>query len=136
MTVYGDGRVELKKTRISRLEESFELRIEPGEIDRLLQVAVDHGLPEWDDTSIEARLARQLGEKHHVASDAASIHVIVALATYERGDLNQDDLKEEIRFRGVQSASELAPDVREFEGLKLLHAELMTLWKQATEEDR
>jgi len=136
MTVYGAGRVELRKQRLTRVEESFDLSIEPPERDRLLRLAVEHDLAEWDDVSIRARLARSLGTKTIVMSDAPTTRVILALTRYERDGRELEDIKKEISFQAVHTAAEVAPDVPELMGLGLLVEEMNALWTNARGEDQ
>lgn len=135
MTVYGNGNVELRKTQLARVEEAYDIVLEPSERDRLLRLAVDYGLAEWDDTSIEARMARRLGTGRFLPSDAAEVRIMLAFTSYTNGDVSRTDLRKDIRFAAVETGLEIAPDIHELEGLKMLASELHRLWDQANGEN-
>ena len=133
MTVYGAGRVELRKQRLTRVEESYDVSIAFPERDCLLRLAVEHQLAEWDDASIRARLARSLGTKTIVMSDTPTMRVILALTSYERDGRQHGAFEKEMTFQAVNTASQVAPDVPELVGLGLLVEEMNALWSSARE---
>jgi len=136
MTVYGDGRVELVQNRLNKIEAEYSLHFEPAEIDRLLKIAVDHGLAEWETTSIEERQARALDGKPILALDSPITYVRLSLQRYTNAGHHYDDVEKKIHFQAVGLASMLSPEIPEFTGLQLLYDELQNMWKKVTGDAR
>ncbi len=130
MSVYGDGKIELRKERRASgtILGSFDVQVERVEVELLLQIAVDHGLVDWDPASIRVRQMRTGKSQTAGADDSSSIDLIVTLESY--GD--RQGVGREIRgLRDLRTARILYPDFPEYKGILDLMRYMSDAYRQA-----
>lgn len=130
MTVYGDGRVELRKEIVAaqRILGAHEMYLERAELESLVRIAVDHQLLEWDSAAIRVRQMRT-GKSQSIGSDdSASINIIVTLETYD----GEGGRAREIHgIRNFTSAKLLYPDFPEYQGIDSLLRYMVNAYRKA-----
>lgn len=130
MTLYGDGRLQLVEVHGGITGKSHESLLSTAEINRLLRIAVDHGLAEWDSTRIRARLLeRSGGNNFSPPEDFPSVLVLLSIENYEREGYEAEHVEKELRFRGARFFAPHLPSVPEIAGIATLHDELNRLFE-------
>lgn len=122
LRIYGNGEVIARSHRGGRQLDEVRSELDEGAILDLVQIAVEHGLAEWDDTEIQARLLEQQsgGSRNLSPSDRPTLTVLLSLQQYSRGDKELGQVEKRIRLRAPRWAVEVYPRILEFRGLALL----------------
>lgn len=117
MSIYGDGRLELRRKRWRSGEDKrWVVRLSTEEVDALMTKAVESGLADWDGTRI-ATEQKKLAGGIPGSVDGTTVTVVLALEHYESGGRSTDDLRKTIEYANPDSAADSFPSIRELRGL-------------------
>lgn len=134
LSLYGDGRLVTKKGRVRTVHEEHAEILSVEETQRLLRLAVDHGLAEWDGMAFRAKaLEVNAGKPIVVPTDSLRATVLIALETYDRGAYHRQNLEQKISFEAPQFVRQHYPEMREVTGIALLIDELRSKLAAARE---
>lgn len=132
MSIYGDGRTELRVAAGEQVREQYEVSLDYSEVEALLRLAVNHGLVEYDSTNIMARRFRRLqGRPYGGAADASQLKLSLSLESYTRGDYAQRNVEKSIRFYAAGLAARAFPEIKEIQGLAELQRRFFTMLAEA-----
>ncbi len=135
MTLYGDGRLVLMRYGSERkILEEHVLNLTPERIEELLEIAVTHDLPTYDDSEIQAKQLRgkvssSLGG--HYGADGEIVFINIALESYAGESSPPAAVFTKIRLEAAKSAAAAYPDIPEFHGINLLVEQFYYFWNDA-----
>ena len=107
--VFGDGRLELSDNRRGK----WVGQISRQEMDELIDLAVSHGLAEWDNATLRAWQLADFGPFPGKV-DGVSFRVILALDRYQRGGYVHENLERLALVRSPSFVAEHFPDIPQF----------------------
>ena len=137
MGLYGDGRMVLKEGRRRQTTAEHVSVLSFQEMRRLVALAADHGLAEWDGMAFQAKsLEMNAGKPLVVPEDAARLRIMLSLASYQRGALAFEDHQRQIDFYGPYQVKRFYPGIREVEGMVAVLREMDALVLRVKKEGR
>ena len=126
LSLYGDGRLVLKRGRKNKVEQEHTDYLNSDEGQVLVRMAVDAGLAEWDGTAFLAKcLEANAGRPVTVPSDAMRAVVLLSLDNYSRGTYTRGPLEQKIDLAGPKFLARHFPDLSEADGVSKLVDELL-----------
>lgn len=120
LSLFADGRLELRKRSGSTVVEERALRLDREETRSILEVAIRHGLAEWDTLAVEAKIVErtQDNRRREIAPpDSPLLTVILRVENYSRGPVELEIVEQKIRLRGPEHQADRPPEIREIQGL-------------------
>jgi hypothetical protein len=114
--VFGDGRLEISHDRIGE----WEGQISREEMDRLMDMAVRHGLAEWDGDTIRAWQLADFGRPFLGEADGMTTRILLNLEWYERDGYQVEELRRVATVRSPAFVAERFPDIPQFTAIENL----------------
>lgn len=116
--VYGDGTFVFKTVVGTTVVKEQQGQISPDQIQKVLRLAVDHGLAEWDLTRVHAQqIEKNNGKLYPIPADSSKTRVEIRLQDYERGTVRKSPLRVDFEFHGADQAHRRFPPILEIEGI-------------------
>ncbi len=128
MTVYGNGRVELRAEAAGQVAEEHELSLGDKETEALLRLAVDSGLAEYDSERIRERQLRRSMPPPRTDGQKATT-VLLSLASYK----DRAGVEQTVRFESAGLSA--TTDIPEIGGVAELRRRMLELHKRAKLEN-
>ncbi len=131
LRLFGDGRLELSNSKAGASEPlRRERRLDEVARRDLVNVAVSHGLAEWDATRIESEKAIALNGRQLSISDGNVVTVWLTLETYRRNGEERTGVSKQITVATPGMTIRYFPGIPEFGGVRELELYLQGLLKE------
>ena len=132
ITLCGDGLIEFEKRERGRILEEYTATANIGSagVHDLMRVAVSHGLPEWDSSTIMAWM-RQKRPSTLKVTDGGQIYVALTLERYQRGVFEKTDHAVSFKANAYDKHAEFYPEIKQFQGIVKIADRLFEEWRIA-----
>ena len=116
VVVFGDGRIEISHNR----RGEWEGRLSQDELDRLIALAVRHGLAEWDGDTIRAWQLADFGRPFLGETDGMVARILLNIAQYQRGEYQAQNLQRAATVRSPAFVADTFPNIPQFTAIEEL----------------
>ncbi|NJL29930.1 MAG: hypothetical protein HC897_19550 [Thermoanaerobaculia bacterium] len=130
MMVHGDGRVLLYSSREQQPPERLGLMLDSKGVEGLLQLAIDHGLAEYDSDDLWEAYFQKSAPAPPFDGPLPTT-AILALESFTRSQGDVKNLEKFIRFDNVEATAARYPTISPIQGLAKLRQQMHELIAQA-----